>query len=107
MLPTLSALLLFLAALLHSFSFMCRKLPAGRRPRLYPGSGGARVLLDLTWLLLFLTGAWLALQISTTLGILAAVVYFVVLPFVFQPPMARMMGFASLRAYLETVDRGQ
>ncbi len=107
MLPTVSALLLFLAALLHSFSFMCRKLPPARRPRAYPRAGTTQALLDLVWVIVFLTGAGLAFKLSTGLGIAAAVLYFLVLPFVFQPPMARMMGFSSLRDYLETVDRSK
>ncbi len=104
MLPTLSAILLLAAGLIHSFSLMCRKLPPGRRPRLYPHQVMPQVGIDLLWLVLCLAGLSLAFQLSVWLGAMATALYFVVLPFVFQLPMAKMMGFKSLRDYLESID---
>lgn len=102
---TQSALLLLAAGLIHSFSLMCHKLPAGRQPAFYPRQPLLRTAINLIWLLLFLAGIRLALALSTTLGIVAAILYFVVLPFVFQPPLAKMLGFRDLRDYLATTDR--
>ncbi len=102
---TLSALLLMAAGLLHSFSFMCRKLPPERCPRLYPRHRGGQIALDLGWVGLFLTGISLALLLSTPLGITAGLIYFIALPFVFQPSLARMLGFKDLQDYVDTIDR--
>lgn len=103
---TASALLLLAAGLLHSFSLMCRKLPPARRPKRYPNAPPAQAAIDLTWVALFLAGMRLAWGLSAVLGITAAVTYFAVLPFAFQPPMARMLGFANFKEYLDTVERG-
>jgi len=102
---TWSALLLLAAGLIHSFSLMCRKLPPARRPAVYPSTPLGRGAIDLVWIVLFLAGIRLAFGLSTWLGIVAALIYFVVLPFVFQPSLARMLGFRNLRDYLDTVDR--
>ncbi len=104
---TLCALLLVAAGLLHSASFMCRKLPAARRPGWYPQGSGSAALLDLAWITLLIWAQALAFGLSTTLGLTAAAVYFVVLPFALQPPMARLLGFRSLRHYLEVVEQGR
>ncbi len=102
---TQSALLLLAAGLIHSFSLMCRKLPAGRTPAFYPRPLLLRTAVDLAWLLLFLAGIRLAFQLSTMLGVVAAALYFVALPFVFQPPLARMLGFRDLRDYVESTEK--
>lgn len=103
---TLSALLLLVAGLLHSISLMCRQLPQPRRPALYPRRALSQGLIDLTWFILFLYGAALAFTLSLWLGVAASAIYFFVLPFVFQPPLAQMFGFKNLREYLDAVDRG-
>lgn len=102
---TASALLLLAAGLLHSFSYMCRKLPRSRRPSLYPRHPSAQIALDVLWIALLLVGLSLAFALSPILGATAVVIYFVALPFVFQPPIARMMGFKGLRDYLEATGR--
>jgi hypothetical protein len=102
---TQSALLLLAAGLIHSFCLMCHKLPAARQPAFYPRQPLARTAINLVWILLFLAGIRLALALSTALGIAAAIIYFVVLPFVFQPPLARMLGFNDLQEYLNLTDR--
>ncbi len=102
---TLSALLLMVAGLLHSFSFMCRKLPRQRQPKLYPHRRGGQIALDLSWVGLFLAGISLAFRLSTPLGVAAVLLYFIALPFAFQPSLARMMGFNDLQDYVDTLDR--
>jgi hypothetical protein len=102
---TWSALLLLAAGLLHSCSLMCRKLPPARRPAVYPSTPLGRGAIDLAWIVLFLAGIRLAFGLSLWLGIVAAIIYFAVLPFVFQPSLARLLGFRNLRDYLDTVDR--
>jgi hypothetical protein len=102
---TWSALLLLAAGLIHSFSLMCRKLPPARRPDIYPASPLAQGALNLSWIILFLAGIRLAIGLSVWLGVMAIIIYFVVLPFVFQPSLARMLGFRGLRDYLDTVDK--
>lgn len=103
---TWSALLLLAAGLLHSFSLMCRKLPPTRRPVGYPSTPLAQGALNLCWIFLFLAGIRLAFGLSLWLGLMATIIYFLVLPFVFQPSLARMLGFRSLRDYLDSVDPG-
>jgi hypothetical protein len=100
-----SALLLLAAGLLHSFSLMCRKLPPARRPAAYPSTPLGQGAIDFGWIILFLAGIRLAFGLFLWLGIVAAIIYFAVLPFVFQPSLARMLGFRNLREYLDTVDR--
>lgn len=102
---TWSALLLFSAGLLHSFSLICRKLPASRLPSFYPATPVGRGLIDAAWIILFLVGIRLAFVLSLWLGLIALAIYFVGLPFLFQPPLVRMIGFRSFRDYLDTVDR--
>lgn len=104
---TLCALLLLAAGLLHSASFMCRKLPPARRPQWYPKRKLEQILLDLSWICLLIWGLGGAFWLSTPLGLTAAVVYFVALPFALQPPMARLLGYRNLRHFLDTVDRGK
>lgn len=102
---TASALLLLAAGLLHSFSYMCRKLPRSRRPTFYPRHPTFQIAIDAVWIVMLLGGLNLAFGISLALGGVAVVIYFVLLPFVFQPPMARMLGFSGLRDYLEATGR--
>jgi len=103
--PTLSAVLLFLAALVQSSCYLCHKLPESRRPAWFPADRLSIVMFNITWVLLFGYGAFLAWKITPWLGLVAALFYFLVLPFVFQSALARLLGFRSLRelvAYLDS-----
>ncbi len=104
---TQSALLLLAAGLTHSFSLMCHKLPSERCPAFYPRHPLLRTIVNLVWLLLFVAGIRLAFVLATMLGIVAAILYFVALPFVFQPPLARMLGFHNMKDYLETTEQNK
>lgn len=103
LLASLAAISLTAGAVLHSYACMCRKLPPLRKGR-YPQSRVLQLLLELAWILLagfaFLC-AWL-LQ-GYYLG-LSAVLYFIVLPILIQPAMAKQFGFYNLREYVEAVD---
>lgn len=102
---SLSAILLFAAALIQSTSYLCNRLPEARCPAWYPRNRLARTVLDLSWILLFAVGALAAFHISPSLALVAGLLYFLVLPFVFQPTLARLLGFRSLRelvAYLDS-----
>ncbi len=101
---TLSALLLFFAALLQSASYLCTRLPAARRPEWFPGDRLRRTLFDLGWVLLFIAGIALAFKLDLWLGLIAAALYFIALPFVFQPALAKLLGYRSLRALLDDLD---
>jgi hypothetical protein len=102
----ISAVLFLMAgALLHSFSLMCRKLPPERRPAAYPRRGFEQILLNIAWILLAATGLRQAFLLSFTADFVAIGIYFLVLPFVFQPALARAMGFRSLREYVEATNR--
>lgn len=104
---TVCALLLLAAGLLHSASFMCRKLPAAQRPGWYPHRLFEQTLLDLSWICLLIWALGIAFRLSITLGLAALVIYFIALPFALQPPMARLLGFRSLRHYLDLIDRSR
>lgn len=104
---TVCALLLLVAGLLHSASFMCRKLPPARRPDWYPKRLFEQTLLDLSWICLLIWALGIAFRLSLTLGLAALVIYFIALPFALQPPMARLLGFRSLRHYLDLIDRSR
>lgn len=84
---------------------MSRKLPPRYRHRLYPSRTGAQLLLDGAWLILFFTGIRLAFSLSTALGITAGLIYFIALPFVYQPMLAKLLGFKGMRDYLKTLER--
>jgi hypothetical protein len=102
---TVSALLLFTAGLLQSLRLLCQRLPPQRRPAHFPIQRGALLIYDLVWIGLCGGGFFLAFSRGTVLGLFALAIYFVVLPFVFQLPLARLLGFPSFRAYLDAVDR--
>jgi len=101
---TLSAILLFVAALLQSTSYLCRKLPGQRRPAWFPPNRRNRTLFDLSWTLLFAVGVLLAWHLTAWLALVAVLLYFLALPFVFQPALARLLGFASLRELVAYLD---
>lgn len=100
---TWCAILLLAASLLHSFSFMCRKLPTAGRPTFYPRQRLLQVAIDALWLALLIALA-VAFRLSTTLAIMTGILYFLALPFALQPALARLLGFRSLRHYLEEID---
>ena len=102
---TISALLLFLAALLQSASYLCNKLPGPKRPGWFPKDRLSRTIFDLSWILLFIAGTALAFKIGLWLGLVAVVLYFLGLPFVFQPALARLLGYRDLRALVDDLDR--
>ncbi len=102
----ISAVLFLMAGgFLHSFSLMCRKLPPERRPSIYPRRLFEVIALNGAWILLAATGLGQAFSLSLTAGFVAIAIYFLVLPFVFQPTLARMMGFANLREYVEATSK--
>lgn len=105
--PTICALLLLAAGLVHSVSFMCRKLPPARRPEWYPKRPAEQTLLDLTWICLLIWAMGIAFRLSTTIGLAALALYFIALPFALQPPMAKLLGFRNLRHFLDLVDKGK
>ncbi len=102
---TMTALLLVAAGFLQSLALMCRKLPEKKRPAIYPAERLPRLLFDIAWLPLFLTGIVFAFGLDPVLGAVALVIYFVVLPFVFQLPLATMLGFKSFRDYLNATEK--
>lgn len=105
MIATIAALLLTVAGILHSYCFMCRKLPAARVRSYYPASFNLQVLLNLCWIALALTGFLLTYSLSPTLGLLSVAIYFLLLPLLLQPFLSRLLGFRNLVEYVEMVDR--
>jgi len=101
---TISALLLFMAALLQSASYLCNKLPAERRPEWFPRERLTHNLFDLGWILLFIAGVALAFKLNLWLGVVAVTLYFLGLPFVFQPALARLMGYRDLRDLVDDLE---
>jgi hypothetical protein len=103
--PTVTALLLAAAGLLQSLALMCRKLPEKRRPAIYPTEKLPRLLFDIAWIPLFIVGILYAFQLGgILLGVIAMGVYFVILPFVFQLPLANMLGFKNFKEYLRATE---
>lgn len=103
-LATLSALLLFLAALLQSLSYLCNKLPETKRPKWYPGGRLGSTLLDFSWVMLCIAGLGAAFTLNLGLGIVAMAIYFLGLPFLFQSALAHLLGFKNLRALVAFID---
>lgn len=101
---TIAALLLVAASFLQSLALMCRKLPESRRPAIYPTDPLARLLFDVAWIPLFIAGIFSALKLGILLGVVALTIYFLVLPFVFQLPLATMLGFKNFSAYLRATE---
>ena len=102
---TLSAIFLSLAALIQSASYLCNKLPEARRPQWYPRDRLSRTMLEISWILLFLLGAAGAFRVDPWLGLLGLALYFLALPFLFQPALARLLGFSSLAELVDFIDR--
>jgi hypothetical protein len=102
---SIPALLLVAAGLLQSLALMCRKLPEKRRPAIYPTEKLPRLLFDIAWIPLFIVGMLFAFQLGgALLGVAALAIYFVILPFVFQLPMATMLGFKNFKEYLRATE---
>jgi hypothetical protein len=102
---TITALLLAAAAFLQSLALMCRKLPENRRPAIYPTEKLPRLMFDIAWIPLFAVGILYAFQLGgILLGVVALGIYFVILPFVFQLPLATMLGFKNFKAYLKATE---
>jgi hypothetical protein len=102
---TITALLLAVAGFLQSLALMCRKLPEKRRPAIYPTEKMLRLMFDIAWIPLFAVGMIYAFQLGGVLfGVVALGIYFVVLPFVFQLPMATLLGFKNFKDYLKAVE---
>ncbi|NOY14400.1 MAG: hypothetical protein GXP51_12270 [Deltaproteobacteria bacterium] len=104
---TLAAVLLICASIIHNYSFMCRKLPTAELKVAYPTSTLGVLLLDLSWMLMAAAGIYLTFTLSAVLSAVAAAIYFLVLPFLLQPPLARLLGFRSLSEYLNHVEQSQ
>lgn len=103
---TITALLLVAAGFLQSLALMCRKLPEKKRPAIYPADKLPRVLFDTAWIPLFIVGMFSAFQSGgTLLGVTALAIYFVILPFVFQLPLATMLGFKNYREYIKATEK--
>jgi hypothetical protein len=104
---TLAAILLICAGIIHNYSFMCRKLKASELKVFYPQTASGKLLFDFSWMLIAAAGLFLTYGLSVVLAALAAAIYFLLLPFVLQPPLARLLGFKCLAAYVEHIDQQQ
>lgn len=104
---TLAAILLICAGVIHNYSFMCRKLRPEERKVNYPATPSGQLLFDLSWILLAAAGLYLSFTLSPLLSLIAAAIYFLFLPFVLQPPLARLLGFRNLTDYVNRIDRRQ
>jgi hypothetical protein len=102
---TLAAILLIAAGIIHNYSFMCRKLKPAELKVFYPVTALGKLFFDLIWIVIATCGLYLTYQLSATLCAVAAVIYFLLLPFVLQPPLAKLLGFASLTDYVQHIDQ--
>ena len=101
---TLAAILLIVAGIMHNYSFMCRKLnPAGLKVP-FPATVGGKLALDLSWILLATAGLYLTFNLSPILCAVATAIYFLLLPFLLQPPLAKLLGFRNLTEYVEHIE---
>jgi len=104
---TLAAILLIAAGIIHNYSFMCRKLKPEELKVFYPVTPLGKLSFDLSWMLMAAAGLYLTFALSKILAAVAAAIYFLLLPFVLQPPLARLLGFSSLAEYVEHIDHQQ
>lgn len=102
---TLAALLLICAGIIHNYSFMCRKLKPEELKVFYPHSPFGKLVFDLSWMLMAAAGLYLTFRLSMLLSAVATAIYFLLLPFVLQPPLARLLGFKNLTDYVDYIDR--
>ncbi len=84
---------------------MCRKVPATALRAFYPATPAGKFLFNLSWMSMAGYGFLLSSKISTLLFWVAVAVYFLLLPFLLQPQLARLLGFSSLSDYVACVDR--
>lgn len=61
-------------------------------------------MLDISWMISFAVGAGASFSVSVWLGIVAVAIYFIVLPFLFQSALSRLLGFRSLKELVEYID---
>ncbi len=105
---TTAAIILVCAGIIHNFNFMCHKLPQEHIDKHlkvpYPTSGLGYLIINLSWVAMALYGFALCNKISTLLCGVAVASYFLVFPFVLQPPFARLLGFKNLTDYADVVD---
>lgn len=104
---TLAAVLLICAGIIHNYSFMCRKLKVSELKVFYPETPIGKLTFDLSWILMAVTGLFLTFKLSIVLAAVATAIYFLLLPFVLQPPLARLLGFRNLSEYVNHIDRRQ
>ena len=104
---TLAAILLIVAGIIHNYSFMCRKLRPDQLKVAYPATVVGKLVFDLSWITLSATGLYLTFTLSATLCAIAAVIYFLLLPFLLQPPLARLLGFRNLTDYFNHLEQHQ
>jgi hypothetical protein len=102
---TLAAVLMIVAGIIHNYSFMCRKLEPEELQVFYPNSPIGKLIFDTGWMVLAMTGLYLTFTLSLVLSALAAAIYFLLLPFLLQPPLARLLGFKNLTEYIEHIER--
>lgn len=102
---TLAAVLLIAAGIIHNYSFMCRKLKSEELKAFYPTTPGGKLIFDLGWIILATTGLYLTSSLSLMLCAVAVAIYFLLLPFMLQPLLARLLGFTNLRQYVNHIDR--
>ena len=101
---TLVAILYFSAGLIQSFCYMNGRLPEDRRSPVYPKSPAAASLMNISWMVELVAAMAMTSTYGFTYLIGAIAIYFGILPFVFQIPMARMLGFKNLKAYFAIID---
>jgi hypothetical protein len=103
--PTvMSVIHFFCAGLVQSFCYMNNRLPEERRSPAYPPEPGKRAMLNIAWMFQLGFAVVMSLSQGIVYLLVALAIYFILLPFVFQIPMARMLGFRNIREYIETVD---
>lgn len=102
---TIAALLLICAGILHNYSFMCRKLKPEQLKVFYPSAPTARLAFDMGWMLMAAMGIYLTFSLSMVLAAIATAIYFLLFPFILQPPLARLLGFKNLREYVDYVEK--
>lgn len=102
---TIAALLLICAGILHNYSFMCRKLKPEQLKVIYPSTPTARLAFDMGWMLMAAMGIYLTFSLSMVLAAIATAIYFLLLPFILQPPLARLLGFKNLQEYVDYVEK--
>lgn len=99
--------MLIVAGIIHNYSFMCRKMKPEELKVFYPVKPVGKLIFDGSWILLAAAGLFLTLDLSAVLTAVAALIYFLLLPFILQPPLAKLLGFHSLADYVEYIDQNK